>query len=313
MLEEPPFDLLCPGRRPTGIGPVLLPADVDGQVDWRGFAHLLGRVAATPLLPAVNLGVGAVTRLTPVMRAEVLATTGAAMGGQPFVAGVRAEADADGAFEPGALAAAVEAVARFNAVPVLLPSPTLGSLSQDEFVGLVAWMGDWCDRLLVVEGGSPRWGGGQVPGLDVFGALMEVEACIGVVHASGRRLPEWDRLRARDEARGSFQVFSANDRAVDQIMYGSDHCMELAAAVPDVISTRDERWGAEDPEVLELQDAIQALSTVVFCDPPTTADHLLARILHLRGWLEHDRVLGDPPRGSIDDAVLGSLLERLGL
>lgn len=312
MLEDPPFDLLCPGRRPAGIAPVLLPATDAGDADWDGFAHLLGRIADTALLPGVNLRPGAVDRIDPSTRAEVVATAGAALGGRTFVAGVRAEPGDDDGFDPARLAGAVQAVARHQAVPVLLPSPVLATLGPDEFLGLVAWMGDWCERLLVVEAPPTRWTGGRPLDAGVFGALLEIPACVGVVHASGDRTAEWDRVRRRDEERSDFQVFSANERAIDQVMYGTDHCLDLSAAIPDVLDERDARWEAEDPTVLDVQDAIQALATMVFRAPAAGADQALARVLRLRGWLPHDRVLGDPPRRpDTDDDLLGPLLERL--
>lgn len=311
MLEDPPFDLLCPGRRPTGIGPVLLPATDDGGPDWDGFAHLLGRVADTRLLPGINLGPGGIDDLDVSDRAEVLATTGAALGGETFVAGVRAEPGDDGGFDPARLAGAIQSVARHHAVPLLLPSPALATLSPDELLGLIAWAGDWCDRLLVAE--TPAAGDDDGSwGLDVFGALIEVDHCVGVVHASRRRVPEWDRLRRRDDTRPEFQVFTANDRAVDQIMYGADHCLDLSAAVPDLVEARDDAWEAEDPDALERQDALQALSSLVSRPPIAGSRHALARVLHLRGWLPHDRVVGDPPRRpTSDDSLILAALERL--
>ncbi|MBX3313974.1 MAG: hypothetical protein KF906_06620 [Actinobacteria bacterium] len=313
MLEDPPFDLLCPGRRPTGIGPVLLPADEADGPDWDGFAHLLGRVADTRLLPGVNLGPGGGEGIDATIRAEVLATTGAALAGEPFVAGVRAEPGADGGFDPSRLAGAVQSAARHHAVPLLLPSPALDLLDPDELVALVAWTGDWCERLLVAEAPAgppedPGWG------MDVFGALLSVDHCIGVVHGSRRRQPEWDRIRRRDDQRSGFQVFSANDRAVDQVMYGADHCLDVSAAVPDLVEARDDAWEAESPDALEQQDALQALSSLVARAPSAGTRHAVARLLHLRGWLPHDRALGAPlrrPPG--DDDVLRAALDRLGL
>lgn len=313
MLEDPPFDLLCPGRRPTGIGPVLLPSDESGGPDWSGFAHLLGRIADTPLLPAVNLGPASADPLDRVLRSEMAATAGAGLGGEPFVAGVRAEVGEDGAFDPDALAAEVQTVVAAGGVPALLPSPALEALGPDGLVGLVSWMGEWCDRLLVVEATPGAWDGALPPRLDVFGALMAVGACIGVVHASGSRRAEWDRLRARDEERGAFQVFSANATAIDQIMYGADHRADIAAAVPDVMAERDDAWEAEDLSTLELQDGLQHLASLVDREP-SSATHALARILYLRGWLDHDRVLGaGPRRPDWEDEVLRPALERLGL
>lgn len=314
MLEDPPFDLLCPGRRPTGIGPLLLPVSADGSPDWDGFAHLLGRVADTSLIPGINLGPGGADHLDPSTRAEVLATTGAALRGSPFVAGVRAELGDDGGFDPTRLAGAVDAVGRHDALPVLLPSPALALLDPDELVGLLAWMGDWCDRFLVVESPPERGPGGRAWGLDVFGALLELPACIGVVHASWRREAEWDRLRLRDDRRSGFQVFSANEHAVDQVMYGADHALDLAAAVPDALADRDESWAAADPGVIERHDALQALASLVFRPPVEASRHALARVLHLRGWLDHDGVDPRlPRRPASDDDLLLPALDRLGL
>ncbi len=314
MLEDAPFDLLCPGRRPAGLGPVFLPFGEDATPDWDGFAHLLGRVVDTTLIPAINLGPGAVDLVDASVRAEVLATAGAALGGRPFVAGVRATDGADGRFDPERLAGAVASVERQGAIPLLLPSPTLATLAADELVGLVAWMGDWCERLLVVEGTPGQAPGGATHGIDVFRALLELGPCIGVVHASGRRADEWDRLRLRDEHRSSFQVFSANVHAVDQIAYGADHALDLAAAVPDALADRDEAWAREDLGAVERDDALQALATLVFRAPAAAARHSLALVLRLRGWLPHDRSHPQVPRRPDgEEDLLRPALERLGL
>lgn len=298
MIEDPPFHLLCPGRRPTGIGPVLLPM-VDNDVEWAGFAHLLGRVADTPLLPGVNLGPGAGDRIGHRLRMEVVATAGAGLGGEPFVAGVWT----DDSFDPDRLAVEVQTIASRGGVPLLMPSPALDALGPDGLVGLVAWMADWCDRLLVVEGASSS--------MADFGAFMEIGACIGVVHASGSRSRQWERLERRDEVRGDFQVFSAEASAIDQIMFGADHCLDLSAAVPDLVAARDDLWEREDLSTLELQDALQFLSSLIARDRASVND-ALARVLRLRGWLAHDEVMGGGPRRpEWEDELLAQALERL--
>jgi hypothetical protein len=175
-------------------------------------------------------------------------------------------------------------------------------------------MGEWCQRFLVVDSSGPRWDGATTWGMDVFGAAVEFPACMGVIHDSGRRESEWDRLRYRDDNRPDFQVFSANEGAIDQVMYGADHALELAAAVPDVLAERDAAWAVEEPATLEFQDALQALSTLVFRPPVLAAQHALARVLYLRGWLSHDRVHGAiPRRPDTEDDLLLPALERLGL
>jgi dihydrodipicolinate synthase/N-acetylneuraminate lyase len=314
MLEDAPFDLLCPGRRPAGLAPVLLPFLPDGQPDWDGFAHLLGRAVDAGLVPFVNAGPGAADLASASLRAEVVATVGAAMGGRAFVAGVRAEDGADGGFDPARLAGTVDAVSRHDGVPALLPSPTLAALSPDEALGLLAWMGEWCDRLLAVDLPAERWPGGRTWGLDAFTALLDQDRCIGLIDGSWSRQVEWERIRVRDDVRPDFRLYSTNVLAVDQIMYGADHALDLAAAVPDAIADRDEAWAREDPGVVERHDALQALATLVFRPPVEASRHSLALIAHLRGWIDHDLVApGIPRRPDGERDLLLPALDRLGL
>lgn len=313
MLEDAPFDLLIPGRRPSGLAPVHLPFRGD-EPDWDGFAHLLGRTVDAGLIPFVNAGPGAGDLAGPSLRAEVVATVGAAMGGHTFVAGVRAEPGDDGSFDPARLAGSVAAIARHDGIPALFPSPSLASLGLDEALGLLAWMGEWCDRLIGVDLPAERWPGGRTWGLDAFAALLEVDRCIGVVDGSWSRQAEWDRIRRRDELRPDFRLFSANALAVDQIRFGADHALDLAAAVPDALADRDEAWEREDPEALERDDAIQALATLVFRAPYAAARHSLALILLLRGWLDHDGIApGLPRRPDSELELLLPALDRLGV
>lgn len=313
MLEDPPFDLLCPGRRPTGLAPVLLPYLGD-EPDWDGFAHLLGRTVDAGLTPWVNAGPGAGDLLDPSTRAEVVATVGAALGGRPFVAGVRAEPGDDGGFDPSRLAGSVDAISRHGGVPALLPSPALVTLGPDEAVGLLAWIGEWCDGLLAVDLPAERWPGGRTWGLDAFTALLDQAPCVGLVDGSWSRQVEWDRIRRRDDVRPDFRLYSANALAVDQVMYGADHAADLSAAVPDAVADRDEAWAREEPSVLERHDALQALATLIFRAPLDAARHALARTLLLRGWLSHDGVHPSlPRRPASDDELLLPALDRLGL
>ncbi|MEZ5139180.1 MAG: hypothetical protein R2711_10580 [Acidimicrobiales bacterium] len=313
MLEDAPFDLLIPGRRPSGLAPVHLPFRGD-EPDWDGFAHLLGRTVDAGLTPFVNAGPGVADLAGASLRAEVEATVGAALGGHAFVAGVRAEVGDDGGFDPARLAGSVAAIARHGGIPALLPSPTLAALGLDEALGLLAWMGEWCDRLIGVDLPAERWPGGRAWGLDAFTALLDVAPCIGVVDGSWSRPAEWDRIRRRDEVRPDFRLFSANVLAVDQIRFGADHALDLAAAVPDAIADRDDAWAREDPEALERDDAIQALATLVFRAPYAAHRHSLALVLLLRGWLDHDGIapgLARRPDGEIE--LLLPALDRLGV
>ena len=314
MLEDPPFDLLCPGRRPAGLAPVLLPSLSSGEPDWDGFAHLLGRTVDSGLVPLISAGPGMGDRLDASTRAEVVATVGAALGGRTFVAGVRAEDGPDGGFDPSRLAGTVAAVSRHGGVPVLLPSPALARLDPDEALGLLAWMGEWCDRLIAADLPAERWDGGRAWGMDAFTVLLDQPACIGLIDGSWNRQLEWDRIRRRDDVRPDFRLYSANALGIDQIMFGADHALDLAAAVPDAIADRDEAWAIEDPGVIDRHDALQALATVVFRPPYDAARHALARVLLLRGWLPHDQVHPSlPRRPESDDELLLPALDRLGL
>ena len=97
-------------------------------------------------------------------------------------------------------------------------------------------------------------------------------------------------------------------------MFGADHALDLAAAVPDAIADRDEAWAREDPGVIDRHDALQALATLVFRTPLVDARHALARVLFLRGWLPHDHVHPSlPRRPQRDDDLLIPALDRLGL
>lgn len=313
MLEDAPFDLLIPGRRPSGLAPVHLPFRGD-EPDWDGFAHLLGRTVDSGLVPFVNAGPGVGDLAGPSLRAEVVATLGAAMGGRPFVAGVRAETGDDGGFDPARLAGAVDSVARHDAIPALLPSPTLAALGTDEALGLLAWMGEWCDRLIAVELPEDRWPGGRPLGMDAYRALLEVDRCIGLVDGSWSRQLEWDRIRLRDDVRPDFRIFSTNVLAVDQIRFGADHVLDLSAAVPDAVADRDEAWAIEDPGALERDDALQALASLVFRPPYAAARHSLALVLLLRGWLDHDGIApGLPRRPDGEIELLLPALDRLGV
>ncbi|WP_426574851.1 dihydrodipicolinate synthase family protein [Aquihabitans sp. McL0605] len=293
---------------------MLLPFLADGEPDWDGFAHLLGQVVDAGLTPLLNAGPGAGDLLDASTRAEVIATVGAALGGRSFVAGVRAEDGADGGFDPSRLAGSVAAISRHGGTPALLPSPTLSTLDPDEAIGLLAWMGEWCSRLIAVDLPAERWPGGRAWGMDAFTALLEQDTCVGLVDGSWNRQVEWDRIRRRDDLRPDFALYSANALGIDQIMYGADHALDLAAAVPDAIADRDEAWAREDPDVIDRNDALQALATFIFRPPFGAARHALARTLFLRGWLAHDGVHHAlPRRPESDDDLLLPALDRLGL
>jgi len=79
--------MIRPRRRITGMSAVLLPFDVDGSIDWRGFLGHVARTADAGLTPAVNMDTGYVNLLDAATRRQILDQTRAVLGSRPFVAG----------------------------------------------------------------------------------------------------------------------------------------------------------------------------------------------------------------------------------
>ncbi len=308
-----PIALLRPRRRIHGMAAVFLPF-ADGAVDWDAFDAHLTRTAEAGLVPAVNMDTGFVDLLDAPTRAAVLARAAGVLAGAPFVAGAFVGDGPGDAYDPGAVAAAVGAVAEAGATPVVFPSHGLRSLDEAAAVAAHAALGEDCSSFIAFELGEVFVPFGRIYSLDAWHGLLDIPACIGAKHSSLSRAQEWRRLRLRDEVRPDFAVFTGNDLAIDMVMYGSDYLLGLATFAPDCFAERDRLWAAGDAGFAELNDDLQFLGAFAFRSPVPAYKHSAAQFLHLRGWVGPDAAHPAATRRPESDvAVLATIAQRLGV
>jgi hypothetical protein len=155
---------------------------------------------------------------------------------------------------------------------------------------------------------------GRIYDLDAYRGLLGIDACVGAKHSSLDRMPEWERLAARDEVRPDFMVLTGNDLAIDMVMYGSDYLLGLSTFAPDRFAERDRMWATGDPGFFELNDLLQELGDFTFREPVPGYRHDAALFLELRGWIGSSRVPdGVTLRPDADVDVLRDIAERLGV
>ena len=310
---DPPFDLLRPGRRITGMSAVLLPFTDPDTPDVDAFLTHLARTADAGLVPAVNMDTGFGPTLTGEARAELLRLARAAVDGE-LVAGAHV-ADLPGdPFDADALFAEVDRLQTAGATPILFPSHGLADLADEEVVAVWAAVGERCDRFLGFELSSEFHPAGRILGLDAYRAVLDIPSCAGAKHSSLERGPEWDRLRLRDEVRPDFLVLTGNDLAVDMVCYGSDYLLGITTFAPDLFAERDRRWADGDPSFHQLNDDLQYLGRFAFRRPVPAYKHSAAQFLRLRGWIDSDQTqAGAPERPATDLPVLAEIADRLGV
>ena len=284
---------------------VLLPFSADGSIDWAAFEAHVERTAAAGLTPAVNMDTGYVQLLSAVDRARVLDV----VRGSTFVGGAFVDSEV---FELAAVVAACQSVAAAGGTPVVLPSPGLARLSEDEWVAAMAAIGREVDAFIGFELGPMFVPYGRIVSLDAYRGLLEVPTCVGAKHSSLSRALEWERLAVRDAVRPDFMVLTGNDLAIDMVMWGSDYLLGLSTFAPDVFALRDRAWAAGDPSFFELNDVLQYLGMFAFRDPVPAYRHDAAMFLELRGWAPSDATpSGVPRRPSSDREVLRDIVDRL--
>jgi dihydrodipicolinate synthase/N-acetylneuraminate lyase len=310
-----PFDplaLVRPRRPITGISAVLLPYTDGGDIDWPGFAALLGRTAGCGLTPAVNMDTGYGPLLTPAERLAVLDRTRTELGGRPFIAGA-VVVDAPGApFDLEAYHRAVAPIVERGGTPVVCQSFGLTGLADGEVAAAYEAIGRPADAVIGFELGTMFAPFGKIYPLGVFAELLQVPRLIGAKHSSLNRQAEWDRLVLRDERRPDFKLFTGNDLAIDMVMYGSDYLLGLSTFAPEAFAERDRLWQAGDPGFYELNDRLQAVGWFTFRPPVPAYKHSAAQFLHLRGRIgasaTHPR---SPRRPDADVPVLTELATDL--
>jgi len=301
-----------PRRTITGMSAVLLPHTAGGAVDWDGLAAHVARTAGAGLTPAVNMDTGFVQVLDEATRDRVLEVAAANSDG--FVAGAHLDDRAGDRFDLEGYRRQVDRIAARGGLPIVFPTHGLTALDGDGWVGAHAALAEQCDRFLAFELGPMFVPYGRIYDLDAYRGLLGIDACVGAKHSSLDRMPEWERLAARDEARPDFMVLTGNDLAIDMVMYGSDYLLGLSTFAPDRFAERDRMWATGDPRFFELNDLLQELGDFTFREPVPGYRHDAALFLELRGWIGSSRVPdGVTRRPDADVDVLRDIAERLGV
>jgi len=301
-----------PRRTITGMSAVLLPHTAGGAVDWDGLAAHVARTAGAGLTPAVNMDTGFVQVLDEATRDRVLEVAAANSDG--FVAGAHLEDRAGDRFDLEGYRRQVDRIVARGGLPIVFPTHGLTALDGDGWVGAHAALAEQCDRFLAFELGPMFVPYGRIYDLDAYRGLLGIDACVGAKHSSLDRMPEWERLAARDEARPDFMVLTGNDLAIDMVMYGSDYLLGLSTFAPDRFAERDRMWATGDPGFFELNNLLQELGDFTFREPVPGYRHDAALFLELRGWIGSSRVPdGVTLRPDADVDVLRDIAERLGV
>jgi len=307
-----PHARVRPRRTITGMSAVLLPHTAGGAVDWDGLAAHVARTAGAGLTPAVNMDTGFVQVLDEATRDRVLEVAAANSDG--FVAGAHLDDRAGDRFDLEGYRRQVDRIVARGGLPIVFPTHGLTALDGDGWVGAHAALAEQCDRFLAFELGPMFVPYGRIYDLDAYRELLGIDACVGAKHSSLDRVPEWERLAARDEARPDFMVLTGNDLAIDMVMYGSDYLLGLSTFAPDRFAERDRMWATGDPGFFELNNLLQELGDFTFREPVPGYRHDAALFLELRGWIGSSRVPdGVTLRPDADVDVLRDIAERLGV
>ena len=301
-----------PRRTITGMSAVLLPHTAGGAVDWDGLAAHVARTAGAGLTPAVNMDTGFVQVLDEATRDRVLEVAAANSDG--FVAGAHLDDRAGDRFDLEGYRRQIDRIVARGGLPIVFPTHGLTALDGDGWVDAHAALAEQCDRFLAFELGPMFVPYGRIYDLDAYRGLLGIDACVGAKHSSLDRMPEWERLAARDEVRPDFMVLTGNDLAIDMVMYGSDYLLGLSTFAPDRFAERDRMWATGDPGFFELNDLLQELGDFTFREPVPGYRHDAALFLELRGWIGSSRVPdGVTLRPDADVDVLRDIAERLGV
>lgn len=307
-----PAPPVIPGRKVTGISAVLLPFLEGAEPDWDAFEAHAQRTIDAGLIPAVNMDTGYINLIDDATQLSVLERTRRLTDGGKFVAGAFVSDQPDSAFNADAYLRHCERIQQHGGTPVIFPCFGLTQQSDDAIVDAYQQIASGCDGFLAFELSSAFAAFGKIYSLDVYRELLQIPQCLGAKHSSLQRIPEWERLKLRNEVRPDFRIFTGNDLAIDMIKYGSDYLLGLSSFAPDLFALRDAWWEAEDPRFYELNDALQYLGEFTFRSPVTAYRHSCAQFLKLRGWISDSRPPeGAPCRPDSDLEILQKLLTRL--
>ena len=276
---------LTPSRTIDGAAALPVWLGAAGRLDLSGLAARLQETFAAGLTPAVNLFGGSADRLGHEQRVDVLTTAAGVARGRRFIAGTMPTEDA----MPLAVryGRAVDAVVRQGGIPLLLPIRELAALDGDALAHLWRQATAGHRGVLVIEMAPVFGAPAPLYTPDVVTRILDIASLGGLVHASLDRGTEWARVEARDVARPDFRIYSGHERALDMVAYGSDYLLATAGCAPEAFAARDRAWRQGAPIGFELNDALQALATVLHRDPIDGARHGALQWLHVRGLVEH--------------------------
>ncbi len=301
---------LRPRRRIEGISAVLLPFDSAGKTDSAAYAGLVERTWAAGLVPAVNMDTGYANLLSRDERAEILGLVNSLARGRRFVAGAFIEGESG---DPVRLyrreCAAIECS---GGLPILFPCSALKDLPGPALVDVFRGVAAECTEFLGFELGEMFVSFGRIWDADTFRAILDIPQMTGAKHSSLSRGLEWERLAVRDAARPGFRVYTGNDLAIDQVMWGSDYLLGLSAFHPEAFAARDRAWESGDARFHELNDWLQYLGMLAFRAPVPAYKHTCAQFLRTRGLIAssepHPRGLRRPDS---DLELLAPIARRL--
>ncbi len=178
---------------------------------------------------------------------------------------------------------AVDAVVRQGGTPLLLPIRELAALDGDALTHLWRQATAGHRGVLLIEMAADFGAPAPLYAAEVVTRILDIASLGGLVHASLDRGAEWARIEARDIARPDFRIYSGHERALDMVAYGSDYLLATAGCAPEAFGARDRAWRQGAPVGFELNDALQALATLLYRAPIDGARHGALQWLQARG------------------------------
>jgi dihydrodipicolinate synthase/N-acetylneuraminate lyase len=301
---------LAPARAIDGIAGVLLPFRQHDEPDLDSFALLVEQTYTAGLTPAVNVETGAVHRLSPDQREDVLAVAAGVARGRRLIAGAFIEG------ESGDLVRlyqqAIEQIVRQGGTPLLFQCSALTTLDDDAIAAVYREISAACPSAIAFELGKMIAPFGRIYSLDLVQRLMDIPQIIGLRHSSLDRIQEWYRLDARDVRRPEFHIYSGNELAIDMACYGSDYFLGIAGCAPEAFALRDRLWRASDLRIVALHDLLHHLGWLAGRPPFAALNHSIAQVLHVRGLLPAARPHSESARRPDSDlAIWKDVSDRL--
>jgi 4-hydroxy-tetrahydrodipicolinate synthase len=289
-------------ERPVhAVAAMLLPYGAEGEIDWEAFERHLDRTHAAGLDVAVNMDTGFGDLLSQAERELVLDRTRARLGpGVAFYAGAFASDDGD---PVASHRAAVQAIAKRDAIPVIVQHPAMHGLSPADKAGWYANVLVGVELALAFELGPVFAPHGEIWDDETFARIVDIPQLVGAKHSSLDRGLELKRLADRDAKRPDFRIYTGNDLAIDMVVFGSDYLLGLATFAPEGFAARDRALMESDVGFLGLNDALQHLGNVGFRAPVPAYKHSAALYLHITGALDTACIHPQAPRRPASDRI----------